>query len=304
MTWLLFAILGHLANGVAFIIDKILLSSAFKRSATYAGLVGLLSFVVVVAAPWVERWPTGLAALIALASGATFVFALWAFFAALARAEASRVVPIVGSLIPILTLIGTSLFLHERLTATQLAGFALLVIATMVLSSGGGSSRPPRSAIFLALTCAILFAIASVTGKYAYDTAGFLPAFLTTRLAAGATALVIVTILDSTAGVELWSIMRPKKGSATKKKSNAGLLAVVGQTLGAIGFLLVQLATSMGSASIVNSLQAVQYALLVIAAFALRKSAPKLLGENLEPKTVLIKIAALLLTAVGLALVI
>jgi len=304
MSWLLFALLGHVANGAAFLIDKALLSTAFKRSATYAGLVGILSFAVVVAIPWVDRWPSGITLLISLGSGVTFVLALWGFFAALARAEASRVVPIVGSLIPILTLLGTSLFLDERLRSMQLVGFALLIIATAILSSSGGTARPSRNVILLACLSSLLFAFASVTGKYAYDAAGFLPAFLTTRFAAGATALVIVLLLDPIAGTELRSMLKPDAKTRKKTNRRAAVLAVIGQSLGAIGFLLVQIAVSQGSASIVNALQAVQYALLVAVAFVLRKRAPKLLGENLSRNVVLVKSVALLLTAIGLALVI
>jgi drug/metabolite transporter (DMT)-like permease len=304
MTWLLFALLGHVANGAAFLIDKALLSTAFKRSATYAGLVGILSFVVVVAIPWVDRWPSGMNLLISIGSGVVFVLAMWAFFAALARAEASRVVPIVGSLLPILTLVGTSLFLDERLRMMQLVGFALLIMATAILSSSGGSARPSPNVILLSIASSVLFALASVTGKYAYDAAGFLPAFLMTRFAAGGTALIIVLLLDPIAGKELRSMIQPAAKTQRKTNMHAGLLAFVGQSLGAIGFLFIQLAISKGSASIVNALQAIQYALLVAVAFALRKRAPKLLGENLSRNVVIVKGLALLLTAAGLALVI
>ncbi|MFA5935338.1 MAG: EamA family transporter [Patescibacteria group bacterium] len=303
MSWLLFAILGHAANGIAFIIDKALLSTAFKRSATYAGLICILSFLVVLAAPWVTHWPTGTTAFVAIASGVTFTLGLWAFFAALARAEASRVVPIAGSLIPMLTLLGSFVFLNERLSQPQLLGFAFLVVATVILSSSGGKARPPANAIGFVLLSSVLFGIASVSAKFSYDALGFLSGFISNRLAAAATAVVVVTLLDSAAGSELWSIVRPKKGKGSKLTKNAGILAVIGQATGSAGFLLVQYAVSMGSASIVNALQAVQYALLVLAAFALRHRAPKLLGENLAPKVVAIKTFALILTAIGLALI-
>lgn len=302
MNWLLLAILGHTANGVAFVIDKALLSTAFKRSATYAGLVGILSTLVIVAIPWVDRWPTGNTLAISVASGALFVLALWCFFAALARAEASRIVPIVGSLIPILTLLGTMLALDERLRTSRLIGFILLVVATAVLSSSGGTSRPPRSAIIFAALSAALFAISSVMAKAAYDAAGFLAPFLTSRFAAVAASLILVTVIDRKAGAELRGIFVSRRSS--KRGSTAGLFAFIGQSLGALGFLLVQLATAQGSAAIVNALQAVQYALLVLAAFVLRRRAPTLLGETLTPRVVAVKIVALAFTAAGLALVI
>lgn len=304
MTWLIAAIIGHLANGASFLIDKALLSTAFKRSATYAGLVGLLSVVVVVAIPWMGAWPQGTVLLVALASGVTFVLALQTFFAALSRGEASRVVPIVGSLIPILTLAGTYTFLGERLTARHLAGFAVLIVATVILSSSGGKKRPTRATILFAVGSALLFAVASVTGKAAYDAVGFLSGFITTRVAAAATAVVIVTLADPAAGAELWSMIRPRPGSSRTKTRKAAGLAVAGQTLGAIGFLFVQLGTAWGSAAIVNALQAVQYAFLVLAAFALRTRAPKLLNEDFRPATVWLKVFALVLTVAGLALVV
>jgi drug/metabolite transporter (DMT)-like permease len=303
MNWILLAILGHAANGVAFIIDKSLLSTAFKRSATYAGLVGILSFGAIVVLPWVPVWPQGIPLTISLVSGVTFVVALWAFYEALARAEASRIVPIVGSLIPVLTLVGAIVFLDERLSSTQLLGFAFLVAATAILSSSGGKSRPTGASILFAIISATLFAISSITAKYSYDSVGFLPAFLTSRLAAATLSVLIVVAIDRLAGKELWSMVRPSGKRAKKTSRSAGILAVFGQVLGALGFLGVQLATSGGSAAIVNALQAIQYALLVIAALLLKRRAPTLLGENLEGRVLLTKVSALIVAAIGLALV-
>lgn len=300
MSWFFFAFLGHLSNGIAFIIDKILLNASFKRSATYAGLVGVLSFVVILAAPWVERWPQGIEWLIALGSGATFILALWAFFEALARAEASRVVPIIGSLIPILTLLGTYLFLGERLSGKALVGFALLILATIILS-GGGKGRLSEETIWIAVLSAILFAIASVTGKAAYDHIGFLGGFLTTRIAAAFTAASLLFVIDKQAGAEFKQIIFPRtKTSKKPRNKRAALLALIGQCLGAAGFILVQLGVAKGSASIVNAMQAVQYALLVIVGIILHKRAPQLLGEELSRETTIRKSVALALTAIGM----
>lgn len=307
MSWLIYAIIGHIANGIAFVIDKILLKSAFSRSATYAGIVGLLSCIVVFAVPFVPVWPHGLAGwLLAGISGATFILALWAFFAALARAEASRVVPIVGSLIPIFTLAGTFAFLAERLADKNFVGFGLLIIATIVLSSGK-AGRPSHQTIWLAVTSALLFAISSVTGKAIYDQAGFLGGFIATRLTAALTALLLLTVLDKAAGREAMSIFLPEKSTSSKHKQPgkiAGILAIVGQCLGAAGFVLVQLAVSRGSAPLVNALQAVQYAFLVIIALALRDKAKQILGEDLSRRTLILKSVALGLTAIGMYLLV
>ena len=310
MSWFFLALLGHLANGVAFVIDKILLRSAFSRSATYAGVVGLMSGLAILVIPFVHQWPQGWIWLVAITSGVAFVLALWCFFAALSRAEASRIVPIVGSLIPILTLVGSFIFLGERLSDANFLGFGLLIVATVILS-GGGAGKPSHDAIWLAVTAALLFAIASVTGKSSYDSAGFAGGFITSRIAAALASLAILVILDRRAGREALSMIRPsKKAPSTRtnkskqvSKSSAGL-ALVGQTLGAVGFLGVQWATAEGSASIVNAMQAVQYALLVVIALVLHKKAPQLLGENLTKKALALKIGALAITALGMYFVV
>lgn len=307
MSWFLYAIFGHLANGVAFAIDKILLRSAFSRSATYAGMVGVLSTVVLLLVPFVHTWPMGTDGwTIAIVSGATFILALWAFFAALARAEASRVVPIVGSLIPMFTLAGTFLFLNERLTDKTFVGFAFLIAATFLLA-GGGKGRPSSNTVWLSVASAILFAVASVTAKSVYDASGFLGGFIATRIAAVVTSLIILFALDPAAGREAMSIIRPHAHSTSKTKQPGkmdAILALVGQSLGAVGFLLVQIGVARGSASIVNALQAVQYALLVIIALVFARRAPQLLGEAVTKKVIILKCIALALTAVGMYLIV
>ncbi len=314
--WILIALLGHASNGVAFIIDKILLQNAFKRSATYAGLVGILSFLALILIPWVEIWPQGLTLFWAVFSGIAFTTALWSFFAALSRGEASRVVPVISAFIPMLTLAGTTLFLHERLTATELFGFSLLVLATIVLSYGKANERLSRQALLLSGLSALLFAATSVSIKAVYDNVGFLSGFVSTRAVAALTAVIIVTIIDRMAGEEIkliFGLKKAKKSSSGKstgtadfkiKPKTAALLAILGQTMGGLGYVGVQYAMSLGSAAIVNALQAMQFALLVIVAFILKSKAKTLLGETLTRNIILQKAAALIIMAIGLGLIV
>ncbi len=313
--WILIALLGHASNGVAFIIDKILLQNAFKRSATYAGLVGLLSILALVLAPWVSEWPHGRTLTLTLVSGIAFTTALWTFFAALSRGEASRVVPVISAFIPMLTLAGTTAFLHERLSGGELMGFFLLIAATVVLSSGKAKERLTKEALILSAVSATLFAVMSITIKAIYDDVGFLSGFVSTRVVAAITALIIVVIIDAKAGEEILTVFGIKKrakisrkdGSSSKVKispKTAAALALLGQTMGGLGFVGVQYAISMGSAAIVNALQVMQFALLVLAAFLLRSKAKVLLGETLNKSVVIKKTIALIIMALGLALIV
>lgn len=299
MYWLFTAIVGHITNGIAFAIDKSLLRSAFSRSATYAGLVGGLSCLAIFAAPWVSVWPKDEYILYGFIGGMTFVFALWAFFGALSRGEASRVVPIVGSLIPILTIVQAYFFLQERLQARVFFGIAFLVCATILFTLGGSKGRLSRKAIILAIIAASLFAISSISTKAVYASYGFLSGFITTRFAAAVAACAILVVFDYKAGQEVLRIFY-QKSKKKNKGSSAAILALIGQSLGAIGFMCVQWSISQGSPSIVNALQAVQYAFLVFLALALRTRAKIILGEELTKESLRVKIIALGITALGM----
>jgi len=317
MYWILIALIGHTANGFAFVIDKILLKNAFKRSATYAGLVGLLSGLVVFLIPWVDKWPSGGSLALAILSGITFMGGLWTFFTALSRGEASRVVPIISALIPILTLIGTTIFLGERLTIMQLIGFFLLITATVLLTGNFSKERSNRikwSVILIMILSAVFFAITSISAKAVYSDVGFLSGFVSTRIVASITAIILAMLIDPLSGSEMIEIFtshnkkenkQEKKKSGFKiKKSTAAKLAITGQILGGIGYVSIQYATSLGSASLVNALQVMQFALLVVVAFFMKSRAKELLGESLNKSVIIIKAIALVIMAIGLAMVI
>lgn len=299
-SWFLIALLGHLANGAAFIIDKTLLRSSFSRPATYAGIIGLIGIIALGLIPFGVTAPDAVGWFWMIVSGAAFTFSLWAFFTALSEGEASRVVPVIGSLIPILTLIATVAFLGERLRSDQFLGFVFLVIATIILSGGAAKSRLRARTVGIAVLAAATFAFSSVTAKIAYDGYGFLTTFTISRLAGVAAAMLILNI-DTRALAEVRQVFFGGRRTGTGR---AAAMVITAQTLGGLGFVGVQYATSLGSAALVNALQAVQYALLVLVAFALRTSAPKLLGEDPSPRTVLRKCAAVVLTFIGLWLVV
>lgn len=301
MNWLLIAVFGHLANAVAFIVDKALLTSALKRSGTYAAIIGSLSFLILILAPWVKTWP-GLEVWPAMAAfGGMYVFALWTFYEALKGAETSRVVPVIGSFIPLLTLAGTSFFFHERLTLHEYVGFAFLVLATAMLAAGGSDRAAMNGKTFLmVLLSSVLFAGASVSGKYAFDHGDFFGVLIGSRLVAGTVGLLIAFGSPSVRA-ELLSLLSSKR--KTRVPMTVSALAIGGQLVGSIGFLLVYFAISKGSAAIVNVLQAVQYAGIVLAAWFGGKRLRRLLKEERTMRVMIVKSLAIVFVAIGLGLV-
>lgn len=301
MSWVWIAVLGHLANGGAFVIDKILLTSSFKRSGTYAAMIGGLSFLALFAVPFIHAWPSVAILPEVFAFGGLFVLGLWAFFEALRRTEASRVVPVVGSLVPIITLIGAMIFFAERLSSGQVLGFLFLLFATWLLTTKQTTKTFSLAVLGFSVVGAACFAIATLFGKFAFEHGDFLSVLVVSRVAAGVVGVLIACFAPGV-GRELRSVLHPASRLSSVKQPSP-LWVVFGQLIGSAGFVLIHIAIKQGSASLVNALQAVQYAFLVLVGFLLYKRAPHLLGEEITSRVLVMKVAALVCTAIGLFLV-
>lgn len=302
MTWLLLAFTGHLLNGAAFIIDKLLLKRAFVRSATYAGLISILSGVLVFAIPFLPSFPTWIETVPIFFFGACFVFALWAFFEAMRRGEVTLVVPVVGVLIPVFTFIGSSIFLGLGLEGTSLYGFVLLLISLALLTYQPSRLRNTKALlpVFLfSLLSALLFSVTNIVGKYAFSLQPFWNVFVLSRVVAAFMGVLVLFVLDRRAGQELLGSFGSQKGT---KKPALGL-AVIGQVLGSLGFVLVNASLSQGNPSVVSAMQTVQYGCLFVVAWFGGKRLATQLGESRDRESFLRKGVALIFIAIGLWLV-
>ena len=298
--WLPLAVLGHLCNGVAFIIDKVLLHQTFQRPGTYVILIGGISGLGVLFLPFVHVNASLSTYALMFGFGALFVLALWAFFTALQRSEASRVVPIVGALIPIFTFLGSTILLHEDWRFHEVIGFCLLVLATVLLTSDGRGKRgPDRRTLWFACLAAVVFAAASLCGKAAYLRLDALSVFVLSRFGGVAAALFVIAV-DRKAWQEVKKVFIHKRLPDSRAKKIPVQLVLFGQALGSFGFLCVNAALAFGSAAIVNALQATQYAAIVLVAWIGGSRLRKMLQEEWSPRTAVLKGIALLLVAGGL----
>ncbi len=292
--WLLIVIAAHLLNAVAFLIDKFLLSRAVPKPAVYAFFVGILGAITFVLLPLDFAFPATVSlALLDLAAGVTFVLALLCFFSALQRGEASRIVPYIGGTIPVWTLIFAYLTLGERLAARELIAFAVLVLGSALIArEGSGVSASRGHAYAIASFAAVLFALSTVLMKAIFLSQAFIPGFVWSRAGAVLAALMILLHAPSR-----FTILAPQR----RPRGNLLALFIGGQVTGAVGFLTLQYAVNLASPTLVNALQGVQYAFLFVFVLFLGRTFPQL-RERLTRAIVIQKVAAIVVIAVGLAM--
>jgi uncharacterized membrane protein len=275
MAWLFIALAAHSANGFVFIIDKILLGG--RRQAfsplTYALYSSLFGGLVIVLLPWTHFTSfLGLIPGLVLAS-AWHLLGLIFFFKALTQDEVSRVVPIVGSLVPLFTAMLGIIFLGSAGNAVQLLSIALLIGGGALVSIHFPWQRFNIATSVLMLGAGLFFASFFITLKVLYGTASFLTVLVYSRLLEALLAALLLTPI--------------MLGAKRVRKKKAGRLApsllfVGNKALAGSAALLQQYAISIGSVILVNALQGVQYVAIFLVAAAISVWFPRLFREELK----------------------
>jgi drug/metabolite transporter (DMT)-like permease len=294
MNWLVIVIIAHTINALVFVITKVLLDKYITNATVMTIFIGIFGAAAFVLAPWGLVMPSLMEFAVDFAAGVFFVIALLLFNYVLKAFESSRVVPIVGGAVPAFTFVLAFLFLNERLSLREIGAFALLVIGTIIISMvGEAKERLKFSGIIMALLAGLAFAASFVLTKYIFDTQPFISGFIWIRV--GSFALAAILLLNP----KTWQAMK----TIVKKMSLSIKGAFVGQMiLGALAFILINYAISLASVSLVNALQGVQYALLIILVIIGTKFFPKLIKERITGWILVQKIIAIGLISAGIAI--
>lgn len=301
--------------------DKFLLSKKIHSSIAYAFFVGIWSIfniVILVLEPWL---PSLQELLLDLLAGFLFLWTLVFWYKALHQSEATRVVPIVGALIPIFSFLLSFIFLGETLSERQLLAFLILIIGGILISikhtrfyyyqevTGHfrkvfghlfgpihARYRPTQRLIINSVVSALFFATYYVLIKYIYSEQPFIGAFVWSRMGSFIGAVLILLVPD-------WrkKIIEQQKGQKSPK--NIGFFLSV-RLLAAGAFIMLNWAISMGNVALINALQGTQYIFLILIVIFLSTRYPKILREELGGGVLLQKMIGVTLISLGLYMLI
>lgn len=318
MNWIAVTIFAYFINAGVYIADKFMLSKRFHSSIAYAFYVGIwsvLNFVLLVFAPYVPspKW-----LLIDLSAGALFLLTIVFWYKALHQSEATRVVPIVGALTPIFTLLFAVVFLGETLDQKSLIAFVILIAGGVLISvrqtkvyvwdkatarvrqiMGRIHARyqPTNRLIINSIVSAIFFAAYNVLIKYIYMNEPFMGSFVWSRFG---TFLAVLAMLL----IPSWrvAIMEHQKTGVKKQSSLAFFLSV--RFLAAMAFIMINWAISLGNVAMVQVMQGTQYLFLIFIVLMLSKFVPQIYNEELGRGVVIQKLGGVALVSYGLYILI
>ena len=319
MNWLIITLVAYLLNAVAAVIDKTMLKKNVLSPISYtfsiAVLGGVLMLLVI---PFGFGIPNILTLIVSLIAGAAFVWALILMFKALEKDDATRVAPMIGGLVPIFVFIFAWYVLEESLTSNQYFAFIFLIIGTFLISLDfqkhgalswiknkfGVKSKivlpQIRKTLWFALPASLLFGISHVLTKFVYTNTEFLTGFIWTRLGS---FLAIMLLLVSIKNRNIIKRDFKKNKKQPKQTKSTSIRFLFGQLCGGGGALLLQYAIFLGSVTLVNALQGVQYIFIFLLVILFTTTLPKLIKEKFTKELVIQKIIAILIIGIGLYLI-
>lgn len=285
MSHLPFTLLAYFFNALSVLSSKFLLNRIIPDPLVYIFYISLFSLLIIFALPF-TRVPTLEVFNLASLSTLLWTFGAYFMFKALKIGSVARVIPIIGTLIPLILLIFASG--TNAISPTQAWAVGILIFGMVFLTiSDWGKNFSKREIIFETLSAA-LFAFSYILLRQAYLLADFFPVLVWSRL-------ILIPL-----GMILFLIPAFRKKIITSNKPN--WLFLGGQASGAISELLILFSISLANPALVNSLQGTQYIFLLIFALVLSKKYPAIFGEKYSFVILLSKLVGIILIGAGLYL--
>lgn len=294
MSHLPFTLLAYFLNSVAVTVDKFLLTRHIQNPLVYIFYISSVSLLALSLLPF-TRIPTLSVFILASTSTVLWTTGLYYLYKALQTGHVSRVVPVIGSLIPLM-LLGEAV-LSLTITQNQIWAVLILVLGLVFLTLPDWKGNITRKEIVLVILSSLFFAISYVVLRRAYLQENFLTVLVYSRFILIPLALIILVV------PVLRKIVLTNYGVKVNILSKTGLLFLIGQVSGGIQELLLTFSVSLASPALVNSLQGTQYAFIFLFSLILSKKFPEVFKENFSKAVVLSKVAGIIFLGLGLYIV-
>lgn len=297
MNWVYIVLFAYLLQAVVFIFDSLLVNKKLGNATSYTFFVALLGLAAFALAPFGFGLIPQHVLIAALIAGAAFTYASLFLYRALKKHETSRVIPVIGGMVPVFSFLLSFILLPDRLTPRQLLAFVFLVAGTVLITYPFHQHlrrhRIKPAMIGEMLVSAFLFACWGTLSKRVFDETNFINGVIWVRVGAAIGALLL-----------LLGPQFRKHILHGKQKLNAKIGAgiVANKALGAMEGLLILYAIELGNPTLVHALQGVQFVFLFGLIVILSHWLPKIAKEDLSPRLVAQKLGSSIVIGFGVAL--
>lgn len=272
MNWILLAAAGQLLNAVVAILDKYIVSdeSILPRPFVYAFYSCLLTggWALVYVAGLIPGLheagfpsykeilaPTLTVVALSFLAAYTFFMALVSMFTALKNADASNVMPIIGS-VSALSAFGLSyMFLDASLSSNFIWGITILAAGTLLVAQ----TLPKADVVLHVAHSGLFFALHAITMKGLFLETSFDDGFFWSRIGFVLFALSLLMV-----PTYYKKITTQTKGTSKK----AGAIVLLTKVVAGVAAFLLLKATHLGEVSVVQALDGLKFVFILIISIA------------------------------------
>jgi len=292
--WILMAVFAYLINSVVFIIDKYFLTSTIPKPIVYTFYIGVLSLASLIFIPFGFTMVDSGIIIASAIYGLLYLLGLIFLFKGYKRIDISDAAPFAGAFLPIFVFLFSLFLIEETFSLIKLLAFVLLVAGGFIISfrKKHHTKLEKRHYYYLILS-SILLGASFVIIKMIFDSIGFVNGYIWTRL--GLFSFSILLLLLPSVREKIFDNFK------STKTSTRGLV-IFNKVLVGIGFFILFFAISKSSVVLVNSLQGIQFAFLLMLVAIFSHKFKSLNDEKLFRQGIWNKIIAIILISIGLAL--
>lgn len=295
MEWYVYALLTPAFWALNNVFIKFLITNKFKSNLplifTVISMDAIFAFTVLLSGAVEFSFPYSL---LALAAGLMPLTAFWFYSKALITEEVSRIVTLF-QLIPVFVVFLSVVFLNEILGTQRYLGIGLIVIASILVSYKKAGKKSFSGVLKFMVPFGIMIAAYTVVDKILLGYLDFWSVFFW-------------NILGTFTGVLLLLVPPKPRKEIVKTISTVGKKVVfttfVGEGFYVIGTICSLIALSMVDASLSSSMFGLQPFYVFFYTIVLSSLSPAILKEEINRKTLLLKVSAVTLMFIGTWLVV
>ncbi|PIP27583.1 MAG: hypothetical protein COX30_01135 [Candidatus Moranbacteria bacterium CG23_combo_of_CG06-09_8_20_14_all_39_10] len=303
MNYLVIAVIAYFLVAIEVILDKFLLTSKrVSHPSIYAFYIGMMSLFALGFIPFGVHPISLQQAILMIIPGIIFTYGVMSLFFAINKSEASRVMPVVGAIIPIATFLLSIFFLSEKLRVIQLVGVGALIVGGLLISFEFPFKDKKRffHGFYYSIAAGILLAIAFTWFKYFFEHDNFVNVFVWTRIGLffGALSLFLNPVWRKRILESFGGFKKPQK-----EHYETGSLFVVNKALGGIGSFMTNFAIAIGSVTIVNALVSTEYVFILLIGLVMSLKFPKIFQEKESALEITQKVVSIIIISLGVILI-
>lgn len=286
----LMSFIANALMGISLVWDKVLLKQPETRNlVSYVFWLGAISIFGLLLIPFGFKTPRIAPATLGFVAGVLHLAAIYFYYAALKRGEASESLAVVGGFSPVATAVIAYFLLHQQFAGGRLTAFVLL-------TSGGflmflSEKMDVRRMIVPVALASGLFGLVNALQRIVFKETNFVTGYVFFTLGTCAGALLLLL-------PPRWrqQIFRQSEKAPPRSK----FWYFVNRFIDGVGSFLIFYAISLTHPAIVDAIGGIRFAIIFIAALVLTRFWPQWLREDFSGRELAIKMLATAVIIAGM----